>query len=478
MREQVYRLPMEATRVDLDAWATRLGAALRGRKVIVAFRVLATMPPAVALLRAHGAAKPLLIANGTGTGPVPGPDDAHVRMLDVEVLGAGMTDDVRRIMRWSVDPPAQVAGWVEEYDPLGEASWLGSPFACNEPLLGRPVIGGRPAVWAAVEDKMQADGWWAAAGVDHRASVVVPATLEAATRATLDVDSGVGCVWSGDTRDGINGGSEYVRRVRTDTQARDAAAFFAAHCSRVRVSPYLVGTPCSIHGFVLPDGEAAFRPVEQVLLVDPRSGRFVFAGTSTWWDPPTAAREDMRASARRVGALLRERVGFRGGFSMDGVLTHDGFRPTELNPRFSGGLAGISRAVAPVPLELVQYAAVGGRDVGVSAGVLEDVVTQAADSNRFGAVIATTSRVRVEPEEVAVTFADGVLTPAAADAAPDATVMAGPAGFDGTFIRCAPNAGGLGVGASLAGWARAVHVFADERWGTGFSGLEVPDDAG
>lgn len=52
--------------------------------------------------------------------------------------------------------------------------------------------------------------------------------------------------------------------------------------------------------------------------------------------------------------------------------------------------------------------------------------------------------------------------------------MAGPAGFDGTFIRCAPAAGALETGAILAGWARAVHAFADERWGTGFGDLEVP----
>lgn len=255
--------------------------------------------------------------------------------------------------------------------------------------------------------------WWSAAGVDHHASVVVPATLDAATTAAAGVHRGDGCVWSGDARDGVNGGSEYVRRVRDRTQARDAAAFFAARCDRVRVSPYLVGTPCSIHGFVLPDGVAAFRPAEQMMLVDPVDGRFVFAGTSTWWDPTAGDRQDMRASARRVGAVLRERIGYRGGFSIDGVLTADGFRPTELNPRFSGGLAGIGRAVSPIPLELAQYATVAGRDIGVTAGVLEELVTEAADANRFGAVIATTARVRLsEAQEVAATYSDGMLSPA------------------------------------------------------------------
>ncbi|MDQ3627526.1 MAG: hypothetical protein M3419_01660 [Actinomycetota bacterium] len=461
--------------VDLEAWAARLAEPLRGRKVIVAFRVLATMPPAVTLLAAHGAAKPLLIAHGVGTGPVPGPDEAHIRMLDVESSGGAMTDDVRRVSRWSVHPPPQVAAWVEEYDPHGEACWLASPFACNEPLLGRPVVGGRAPGWAAVEDKMQGDAWWTAGGVEHLASAVVPATLDAATAAALDVDRGQGCVWSGDARDGINGGAEYVRRVRDEAQARDAAAFFAARCDRVRISPYLEGTACGIHGFVLPDGVAAFRPVEQMTLVDPASGRFVFAGMSTWWDPPPGAREDMRASARRIGEVLRERVGYRGGFSIDGVLTTDGFRPTELNPRFSGGLNEIARAVAPLPLELAQYAAVSGREVGVAASMLEVLVTEAADAHRFGTVIAVSSRVRVTgTEEVAVVLTDGNLTPATPGTEPDATMLAGPAGFDGTFIRCTPADSAIATGQSLGVWARAVHSFADERWGTAFGPLEAP----
>ena len=71
-------------------------------------------------------------------------------------------------------------------------------------------------------------------------------------------------MWSGDARDGFNGGGNFVRWVRDDRDRAAATAFFRPRCDRVRVMPFLEGVPCSIHGFVLPDGTAALRPVEIV----------------------------------------------------------------------------------------------------------------------------------------------------------------------------------------------------------------------
>lgn len=84
--------------------------------------------------------------------------------------------------------------------------------------------------------------------------------------------------------------------------------------------------------------------------------RFVQAGISTWWDPPVADREQMRDAARAVGDLLADRHGYRGAFGIDGVLTADGFRPHELNPRFSDGLNAIGRWLPHVPLSLLDSA--------------------------------------------------------------------------------------------------------------------------
>ena len=92
-------------------------------------------------------------------------------------------------------------------------------------------------------------------------------------------------VWSGDARDGFNGGGDFVRRVLTDDDARAALAFFGPRCDRVRVMPFLDGVPCSIHGFVLPDGTAVLRPVELAILRG-TDRRFVYGGLGTTWDPP------------------------------------------------------------------------------------------------------------------------------------------------------------------------------------------------
>ena len=61
--------------------------------------------------------------------------------------------------------------------------------------------------------------------------------------------------------------------------------------------------------------------------------------------PAGGVREEMREAARRVGEQLRAEVEFRGAFTLDGVATADGFRPTELNPRFGAGLEVITRGL-------------------------------------------------------------------------------------------------------------------------------------
>ena len=68
----------------------------------------------------------------------------------------------------------------------------------------------------------------------------------------------------------------------------------------------------------------------------------------------------MRGVARRVGAELRRRVGFGGAFTVDGVMTAEGFRPTELNPRMGAGLMQIARGADEVPVDLVHQCAAAG----------------------------------------------------------------------------------------------------------------------
>ncbi|MGY2704028.1 hypothetical protein [Nocardioides sp. HB32] len=264
-------------------------------------------------------------------------------------------------------PPGTVAA-VERFDPDRRGVFRTSPFVTSdEPVLGRPVTGGRPRAFLALEDKLRADAIWAAAGVDAAPYRIVPLQEDALAEATREVAGPLGAVWSGD---GFTGGGDYVRWVLDRDDRVRARAFFAPRCERVRVMRFLDGVPCSIHGFVLPDGTAVLRPVEIAVLRDRAARTFEYAGVGSGWDPPPADREHLRDVARRVGEHLRAEHGFRGAFGVDGVLTADGFRPTELNPRMSAGCTLLT-GVDPDFFQLLQANLLMGIDAGVTVPDVE-----------------------------------------------------------------------------------------------------------
>ena len=461
------------TSPDLDDWTARLAEPFRGRPVIVAFKVLAGMTGEVARLASWGAQRPLLIARGTGTGPLPDPVDAEIHMLDLG-SAASMSDEVRTVARLVEEPPPEVVARVQAYDPDRRGVWWLPPFGGHGTLLGRPVLGGRPPEWAQLEDKLLSDEIWDSAGVARAPMRIVPVEPAALVAATDELDRGDGVVWAGDTREGINGGGDFVRWIRSDEAADRAYAYFVEHCDRVRVMPFLEGVPCSIHGFVLDDGVAAFRPVELVMLRHGPTNSFRLGGMSTWWDPSDADRTEMRELVRRVGRLLAERVGYRGGFGVDGVLTHDGFRPTELNPRYTGGLTTLSRGMPHIPLELLQLNVVAGRDAGIEAPALERLVVEAADGCRFASAVGLCDHPwEGDTAEVELARIDGRL-----DVAPDGvpvtgSMVAGPSVTDGTFVRFTPAIDTLRPGDRLATLHSEVLAFADRRWGCTFGELEI-----
>ena len=460
--------------VDLQALADHLTEPFRGRPVIVAFRVLASMTPAVEELKAWGAERPLLIPLGVGTGAVPAPEDAEVHMLDYGPAPS-MSEEVRTSMRLAEDPPPDVVRRVEEYDPERRAVWWLPPFGGHGTLLGRQVYGGRPREWARLEDKLLCDEIWDAAGVERSPSRVVPAERGLLLAATASLRTEAGAVWAGDTREGLNGGGDYVRWVETESDADQALAYFTEHCDRVRVMPFLEGVPCSIHGFVLDDGVAAFRPVELVMLKHRPTRTFRLGGMSTWWDPSDADREQMRELVRRVGSVLAERVGYRGGFGVDGVLTRDGFRPTELNPRFTGGLATLTSSGPDLRLDLLHMNVVAGRDPGISCADLEELVVEAADASRYAKAVGICDHPWGSTGTATVDLArlDGRIDVAAEGVPPIGTLVAGPAVTSGTFVRFTPAEGALRAGDRLATLHCEVLSFADRHWGCTFGELEI-----
>jgi hypothetical protein len=459
--------------IDVEALRAYLMEPLRGRKVILAYRYLASILPALAVLDSLGCPKPLVIARGVGTGELPVPDAAVVHMMEMPT--GSMTEEARSLERLSVSPPADVLAAVDAYDPDHEGVWWLGAIGMNVPVDGRPVYGGRPPAWAALENKTAVDEIWDTVGA-RRAHYEVVEVDQDPFSVARRLDAGDGTVWAGDNRDGTNGGGDYVRWVRDDALARSAQQFFSAHCDLVRVMPFLEGVPCSIHGFVLPDGVVALRPMELVTLRSVAESRFLYGGLSTWWDPAEADREQMRELARRTGALLRDRHGFLGAFGIDGVLTNEGFRPTEINPRFSGGITAISRGISELPLEMLQLNLAVGRDIGVSAADLEPLLVASADRNRVGRAAAITEAVRpADSTTVSVVWNDRELLVAPDPGARSGEVVMGPTAL-GALIHLVPVDGVLKPGMRMASLNAALMRFADRQWGTTFGPVEIAPD--
>jgi hypothetical protein len=449
-----------------------LGGLFTGRKVICGTGPLAGMTDWVRILADAGARRPLLVTTARGAGPVPTEDEAHVVSLRPAHYPT-MTEELRDHDRMVRRLPADLVAALERYDPAGEALWWVDPFTSTEPIAGREVAGGRPSAWAALEDKVSVGRVWDAVGQPQSPHRVVAVTDRAGLdAASAELDLGAGVVWVADARDGFNGGGEFTRWVATAEERAAATAFFLLRCDRVRVMPFLEGIPCSIHGLVMPDGTAVFRPVELAILRSP-DRRFVYGGQGTGWDPPPHDREQMRALVRRTGEHLRTLVGYRGAFGIDGILTTDGFRPTELNARFAGGLATLARGLDVDLFTLLQLNLSVGRDPGVGAADLEAWALPQMDARRTAQPKAVSNRRLVEESaEVGVSW-DGVRLHR--DEAGPLTLSLGPTA-GGTFTRIRLGDAGLPPGSRIGPLNLALMAFLDEEYDAGFGPLTAPPE--
>jgi hypothetical protein len=448
----------------------RLRPIVAGRKLVLTGMPLAGLTQLCATVRSLEAERPFLLATGVGTGPLPAEQDAE--RFVVEVHARDMMDEVRRSMALLGDLPPDALAALDRWDPGRRALVLSPMFNELAEVAGRRVLGPRRPAWRALEDKVRVDALWDALGVRRAPSAVVAAEAGALREAAARLDRGAGTVWAGDAREGFNGGAEYLRWVRDAEAAAEAAAFLAAHCDQARVMPFLEGVPCGIHGFVLPGGVAAVRPVEQVTLRRPGRSRLLYAGVATFWDPPGADREAMRALARRVGAGLAEQVGYRGAFTVDGVLTGDGFLPTELNPRFGAGLATIARGVPELPLYLLQLALVAGEPFGIGAGELEALLVEAADGTRAGGAWTVTEASPVAQVEHGVVFEADACRFAQPAEAQAGTLSFGPSNVGG-FLRLGLDPARVPAGPAVAPLGVAAFALADRLLGTGIGPLEA-----
>lgn len=276
--------------------------------------------------------------------------------------------------------PQEALAALDAFDPVGEALALRTIFSTSPTLAGRRVFGARPPSWVALEDKLVVDQLWDEAGVRRAPSRIV-ALEEEALLGAWEALGGVPVVVAGDNRAGWHGGASRTRWARTPAELSRVARELGAECERARVMPFLEGISCSIHAWVSPEGAVvSFRPCE--MLVTPSAEtRFEYLGAATSWRPSGSIATEMRRAAERVARHLRDRFGYRGSFTVDGVATAEGFFPTELNPRFGGALGRMSLSLPDLPLLLMHFLAVEGYPIGLSLEVLRARLVEGVEAS-------------------------------------------------------------------------------------------------
>jgi hypothetical protein len=452
---------------------TELRSVYGERKWIIATDVLAGAASTAGALQRLGATSALCVAASPGTGAGPDPEFAPDPIV-FDVSAASMMEGIRASAEQLANLPAKAVAQIDAFDPERVTRVIGTIFDDGRPVGGRTKYGARPASWQALEDKVTVDALWDAIGVQRAESRIVLATdVDALRAATREMDRGDGAVWSADAREGFHGGAAYTRWVETEEQILAVQAELQPHADQIRVMPYLRGIPCSIHGMVFDGYVVALRPCEMIVFRQP-GGRFLYAHAATFWDPPQSDRDEMRAVARRTGEYLRTTVDYRGAFTVDGVMTSEGFRPTELNPRFGAALGKIGLSV-DLPLPLLNFALVERESCDWRPREFEALLLEAADVQRAGATMAVFPKVVTEMAEMPLVYREDRFRPAEDGEEPDANAKLGPSAAGGivfvTFVSDRTPAG-----PSVAPRAAAALAWADEHWQLGIGPLSPAVD--
>jgi hypothetical protein len=453
-----------------EYWSNVIRPVFQDKKIIVAGETVAGALPRARALKALGAESTFILATeGTGTGDMPTKDDGHWFALDAPEA-SDIVETIQASQKLLGDLPPEAKAALDWYDPDHSAMVVGSFLHEQRSVAGRPSLAYRKPEWLALDDKTIIDSLWDKIGVSHEPSEVVAVDKDTILAASRNLDRGDGVVLSGDSRDGVGGGATGVRWLRPGADLDKSLVYFQKHCDEVRVMPFLEGIPCSIHGIVFPDYVAALRPVEMVVLRKPDSDEFFYAGAATYWDPKPEDREAMRTMAKRVGDNLRSMVDYRGIFTVDGVMTKDGFRPTELNPRSGAGIKPLTAGLDGLDLDFLAQTLVAGSDLDYKPAELEALIVKIADEKRGGgtwralsAQLPPIENRHVRHTEKGWEWVD--------DGESDGTVSIGP-GPLGSYVRLLPHASSVKVGSSFGPLAQEFWQFIDTNTGSNIGLLE------
>ena len=453
--------------MDLTPWLDLLRPTFEGKRVIIALQHAAAAEADVRQVLKLGATEVLVVAaRSGGLGADPADHGARVVTLGIDHDGTA-GGSIQAVQRALASLPEWVCVELDRFDSDRNAVVLGDFLNENSSLGGRPFVFHRRPEWLALDEKTEVDSLWDAVGIARAPSVIVDATLKAVANAFVEVDRSDGVVVAVDSSTGWTGGGEGTRwiRDRNPDSIGEALGTWLQPGRRVRVMPFLEGTPCSIHGIVFDDYVVALRPVEMVVLRKVEGG-FFYAGCASFYDPPDGDREEMRGLGKKVGAFLRERVGYRGAFTVDGVMTTEGFRPTELNPRNGAGLMAMERAYGQ-PLHLLVDFVASGMKADWRPAQLEMSLLAAFDARRGGGTWGTAPVVSESvPASGRVRFGDSSVE-LAEESEPADLVFSSAISANGTFIRALWQQDRISLGPSTAPLAAKFWNWVDSTYSLG-----------
>ena len=331
--------------------------------------------------------------------------------------GESMVDTMHRGQELLADPDPSHQAAVDSWDPAGAARSIASFTSVVGQPMGRLTFGSRPESWRELEDKLVIESIWATAGIPVAPSRQVEMSDRTAVLAAhVELASSSGTVWAGDNSSGWHGGGAGTFWV-PDLAAAGRLCDELDRFDRIRVMPFVEGVPSSMHGMVVPDGTGGsevitFRPCEMLVLRERSEHKLVYCRSATFWDPDPADRQAMVSATKRIGTELVDRVGYRGIFTVDGVVGRQGFVPTEVNTRYGAALRSRHPTETGEALELVllNMAVIEGLFDDVDLRPLESIVTDALDEERNGRTFITCSARPEEARTAAITrAADGRL---------------------------------------------------------------------
>lgn len=267
---------------------------------------------------------------------------------------------------------------IETFDPQHRALVI-APDPLDPPATGgRELLGAKTPAARLLEHKTIIDSLWDIAGV-HRVDALVCDLTPRLPSVMATMDAGSGVVLSCQQRGaGPQAGGEGIWWTQDGTLP---ASFpkLDSNDMRIRIMPLLLGLPCRIHGITVGAQITAFPPMELLSLPRAVSGTFLWAGAVPAHTLSGSVRADLDAVAVTVGTWLHA-LGHHGAFAIDGILTDDGYRPTELTTRLTSAFEGADPGQR-ILLHAANLLARAGHHLGSPSELAE--LAEAAVRDRF-----------------------------------------------------------------------------------------------